>query len=56
MIKKSYVNGHAVTTYKIGNVYETIILNKYGTQLKARVDFTIEQARATHSLFYGLCM
>jgi hypothetical protein len=55
MIGRRFINGHTVTTYKVGNVYETTVFDKYGIIIRSRVDFTPEQARATNDKFCNLC-
>ena len=55
MSMRKNVNGFTISTNQYGNVFETIIINKYGATVRARTDFTSDQAKATHFQFCSLC-
>lgn len=55
MSMRKFVNGFTVSTTQYGNVYETVIMNKYGNKVRAWTDFNATAAKATHIKFCGLC-
>ena len=55
MALRRFINGFTVSTIQYGNVFETVIINKYGNTVRACTDFSEASAKATHIKFCGLC-
>lgn len=51
---RTFINQFTITTYPCGNIWETIVCDKYGRQVRACTDFSMESAKFTHNRFTSM--
>lgn len=55
MSKRTFKNGHLVSTFPCNKGFVTVLYGKYGLQLRSIYASTTTQAKQNHSQFLSYC-